>query len=302
MRVAAFAALAALLVAPSLHAQGAPALPRLMNAQSINALPQARPTAILRYGDHPSQLVELFLPAGERAPGRLPVVVMVHGGCWQSAVAGPGLLRAAAGALARKGLAVWSVGYRRVDEEGGGYPGTYADVAAAIELLLSEAEQRGLDPGNVVFFGHSAGAHLALWAASRHRLPKDSPLWSEDPLRPRGVVAFGGFGDLREDSGAIRAACRIDPAERLVNPLAADPFADTSPAALLPARVPVVMVHGVYDGVAYPRIGLAHAQAARAAGDQADVLLVPNAGHFEGLAPGQRAFEVVTAELERFTR
>lgn len=293
---------ATLLAAPSL-AQPAPGLPSVMSVQGVMALPSGRPAEVIAYGEADSQRIELFLPA-QRAEGqRLPVAVLIHGGCWQKAVAGRELLRPAATALAAKGYAVWSIGYRRVDEEGGGYPGTYQDVATAIEALRAQADEFGLDLARVAFFGHSAGGHLALWAAARHRIDKASPLAPEKPaLRPRGVVVAGGAYDLDGDAWVIRGQCSLDPAERLVNQEAATPYADTSPAAMLPIGAQVTLVHGVFDGTSFPELGLAFARAARRAGDKADILLAPVAGHFEPIAPGTRAFAQVLEALDRYTR
>jgi acetyl esterase/lipase len=292
---------AAALLAVAADAQVAVKLPSTMSVKGVQALPAAEPAETLRTGDAPSQIVELFLPR-ERGEATLPVVVMIHGGCWQKNVAGPELMRPAAGALVAKGFAVWSVGYRRADEEGGGYPGTYRDVAAAIDLLAAEAEARKLDLRRVAFYGHSAGGHLALWGAYRAKLPKESPLAAEASLKPRGVVAVGALANLKDDAWVIKGICGIDPAQSLVNPEAADPYADTSPAAMIAADVPVVMLHGVYDGIAFPELGLSFAHAVRRAGGGAEVVLAPNAGHFEVIAPGTRAFEQAAAALERFTK
>lgn len=294
---------AALLFSAPAAAQSPPALPRLMTVAGVMALPTARPAEVIAYGEAESQRIELFLPDKRTEGQALPVVVLIHGGCWQKAVAGRELVRPAATALAAKGFAVWSVGYRRVDEEGGGYPGTYLDVAKAIETLEASAGEFGLDLARVAFIGHSAGAHLAAWAAARHRIEKASPLAPEKPpLRPRGIVSMGGLLDLEGDGWVIRGVCKVDPAEALVNPQAEKPYADTSPAAMLPLGVPVTLVHGVFDGVSFPELGLAFATAARRAGDQTDVIVAPVSGHFEVIAPGSRAFEQVAEAIGRFTK
>lgn len=302
--VAAGLALTAALVAtPAAHAQLKPAdLPRLMTARSILSLPAAAPAETLRYGEADSQVVELFLPRTRVSDDPLPVVVLVHGGCWRQTVAGRELVRPAAGAFLERGFAVWSIGYRRVDEEGGGYPGTFTDVGRAIDLLRDEAGARNLDLSRVVFWGHSAGAHLALWAAARHRLPEASPLRTDNPLRPRGVVSVGGLGSLKAWEPQIRLACGAETVARLAPGDEPERFADTSPDLLLPAGVPVVMLHGVYDGVAYPAMGLAYAEAARRAGDRADVQPAPVAGHFEPIAPGTPAFAQGLAAVEALAR
>ncbi|MFN7398159.1 MAG: alpha/beta hydrolase [Sandaracinobacter sp.] len=305
---------AALLAAAPLLAQpaGGPDLPRLMNPRSVMSLPAAVPSETLTYGGAPSQKIELFLPPpnAENPEALRPVVVLIHGGCWQQKVAGMELVRPAAGAFLEKGFAVWSITYRRIDEEGGGYPGTFRDVGAAIDALRDHAEAKKLDLNRVVLWGHSAGGHLALWAAGRHKLPADSPLRTENPLRPRGVVSVGGFGSLQKWESEIRNICGADSVPKLAPSTTADGtertadqrFADTSPERLLPTGVPAVMLHGVFDYVAFPAIGLEHAQDGRKAGDRVDIQIAPIAGHFEVIAPGTAAFTQGLAAVERFAR
>lgn len=132
------------------------------------AISRPEPTLQLRYGSAPSQTIDVFLPADS---GPHPVAVLVHGGCWSAHTAGREQLHHGA-ELARRGIAVWSVGYRRADEPGGGYPGTFQDVGDAIDRLCSEAPQYNLDIARTVLVGHSAGGHLALWAAARGQLPE----------------------------------------------------------------------------------------------------------------------------------
>lgn len=299
------AAAAPLLFATPLAAQTKqPDLPRLMQPRSVSSLPAAAPSETIAYGEAPSQKVEFFKPRPNSAePDALhPVVVLVHGGCWLKSVAGMEMLRAAAGAFLDKGYAVWSVGYRRLDEEGGGYPGTYQDVAQAIDALAERAEANKLDMNRVVFFGHSAGAHLALWAAGRAKIPASSPLAAEKPLKPRGVVSVGGIGSLKNWEREIDLLCGPETVARLAPGEGDQRFADTSPDQLLPTGVPVVMLHGVFDSAAYPAVGLDYAQQARRAGDPAEIQIAPVSGHFEVIAPGTAAFAQALAAVQRFAQ
>jgi acetyl esterase/lipase len=137
----------------------------------------ARPERIA-YGKDPSQFGELWLPA---QPGKAPVVVMIHGGCWLDSY-GLDLMNGLAGDLRERGVAVWNIEYRRLGQPGGGYPGTFQDVAAAVDALRGLAARYPLDLGHMAAVGHSADGHLALWAAARRRLPAASPLRAPDPF------------------------------------------------------------------------------------------------------------------------
>ncbi len=165
----------------SLLAVAAPALPAApLDIPGFMAIPRPLPTGSIRYGAAPVQAIDLFLPARHRSPA--PVVILIHGGRWSSRTAAREQVRHLGADLAARGIATWSIGYRRADEEGGGYPGTYEDIGTAIDRLRSEAPRLGLDLSRVVLVGHSAGGHLALWAASRDRLPAHSALRMDDPF------------------------------------------------------------------------------------------------------------------------
>jgi acetyl esterase/lipase len=147
---------------------------------TYKALPRPAPTAVLSYGNMATQAVDVFRPEGV---GPFPVVVLIHGGCWRDLPgAGREQLRHLGADLARRGIATWSIGYRRADETGGGYPGTFEDVATAVDRLRDDAARYDLDLTRTILLGHSAGGHLALWAAARHRLPAESPLRRAEPF------------------------------------------------------------------------------------------------------------------------
>ena len=109
--------------------------------------------------------------------------------------------------LRRRGFAVWNIDYRGVDRPGGGYPGTFLDVAAAADALAGHARELHLDTRRVVAVGHSAGGHLALWLAGRRHLPRSSPL-TDATIRFAGVVSLGGLPDLERDAGSRTAAAQ----------------------------------------------------------------------------------------------
>jgi acetyl esterase/lipase len=261
------------------------------------ALSGPAPQASFRYGSAPSQYAELFLPPGA---GPFPVAVLVHGGCWTSKFGGITQLRNMAGALAARGIAVWNVEYRRVDEEGGGYPGTYQDLNAALDQLAVQAPRHRLDLGRAVAVGHSAGGQLVQWLAGRARIAPGSPLHQAQPLPVRAVVSLGGLADLRREAALIKASCGRDSAELAGSASAARPdvFADTNAADLMPNGSHTVLVTGELDTISPPRVAWQYAARAQAAGDSAQVVILPGASHYDEVAASSPAWPQVSAAIE----
>ena len=145
--------------------------------------------------------------------------------------------------LAARGIAAWNIEYRRVGQEGGGWPGTLEDVAAAADAVVG---LEGVDASRVATVGHSAGGHLALWLAARHRLPEGAP-GAGPRLRPLGAVSQAGVSDLVAGAraglggGACQALLGGEPDD------VPERYAVASPAALLPLGVPQLLVHGARD-------------------------------------------------------
>ena len=254
------------------------------------------PSVSISTGDGETDIVDLWLP---ETPGPHPVVVMVHGGCWQKAVADRTLMNYAAEDLRQRGLAVWNIEYRGVDEAGGGYPGTYQDVSKAVDALRDHAETYDLDLNRVAGTGHSAGGHLVTWLAARAALPEDSPLFNADPLRLNGVVNSGGLADLEVSVKVTQFDCLGSIIDDLTGPPSdtrPDVFSDTSPARLLPIPGRFVSVSGDMDRISPP--GLAHALAAKdkSAGGTGEALIVAGNNHVDLIAPGTAAWDA-QAEL-----
>jgi acetyl esterase/lipase len=225
----------------------------------------------IEYGADPSQFGELTLPEG--APRG--VVVVVHGGFWRAAY-GLDLGRPLAASLAEEGWAAWTIEYRRVGN-GGGSPQTLDDVAAAIDTLA----ELSLPVDRVVTVGHSAGGHLATWAASRGRHPR----W-KTRVEVTGVVSQAGVVDLRRaheehlGNGAVEAFLGHPPGS-------ADDPAD--PMQQLPLGVPVHCVHGVDDDVVPVSQSRSYVAAATAAGARAELTEVPG-DHFVVIDPDSDAW------------
>lgn len=247
------------------------------------------PARQIAYGDHPDQVGNLHLPAGD---GPWPVVVLIHGGFWKWGWDRT-LMTPLARDLAGRGFAAWNIEYRRVGQEGGGWPGTFEDVAAAADAV---AGLDGVDATRIVTIGHSAGGHLALWLAARHRIPAGLP--GAAPLvRPLGAVSQAGVADLARGAlddlgdGACVALLGGRPEEAPAR------YEATSPAALLPLGVPVLLVHGAADETVPPAQSRAYAQAAITAGDQVELVELAGADHFDVIETGHLAWEAVVERL-----
>jgi acetyl esterase/lipase len=283
----------ALLLAFAAHAGAAP-----MKLADYLALDGKPPFARFPYGEAPSQYAELYLPPGA---GPHPVVVLVHGGCWTVKFGGITQMRDAANALAAEGIAVWNVEYRRVDEAGGGYPGTYQDMTAALEKLADVAPAYKLDIARLAAVGHSAGGQLVQWMAGRARLPEGSPLRGAHRLEVRKVVSLGGLADLRHEADLIRKSCGRETAQLAGTPSASRPdvFSDTNAAELAPNGSSTWLVTGELDTVSPPRAAHDYARRARAAGDAAEVVILPEAGHYDEVAASSPAWPKVLGVVKR---
>jgi acetyl esterase/lipase len=239
-----------------------------------------------RYGPHPSQRADLYVPAG--GPGPHPVIVLIHGGSWQKRY-GKIFTRGLAGDLLRRGYAVWNIEYRRVGA-GGGWPETFADVAAAIDHLAALEDGR-LDLERVTLIGHSAGGHLALWAAGRANLPSR--------VRPLRVVSLAGVADLagayrRWRGGVVRELMGGSPDE------VPERYAAGDPMRLLALQIPTLIVHGVNDETVSIELSRSYAEAARAAGDEVELVEIagPAGSHRAHLDPRGAGWAAVIERLE----
>lgn len=279
-----------------------PAMNRLMTWDDLTSRPKPSPTHTIRWGQGETDVADLWLPDGE---GPFPVVLMVHGGCWQKAIADRTLMNWGAEDLRERGLAVWNIEYRGVDEDGGGYPGTFLDVAHAADALREQSGAYNLDLNRVAAFGHSAGGHLALWIAARHKLPNYSPMRMDNPLKLVGVVNSGGLADLKASRPVTQRSCLSDIYDQLVGDISstrADVLSDTSPAEMLPLKIRQVSINGHDDMIAPSELGEGYTRRAKAAGDDASVMVLLDTGHVELISPGTKAWEDEVAALKEMVR
>lgn len=302
--------------------------------------PDVQP-AVVRYGAHPAQFFEVHRPAGD---GPHPVVLLTHGGFWRLPW-GRELMRPLALDLVERGYAAVNVEYRRLGEDGGGWPGTCEDVAAALRALAGLGEgdvadradgsaggggDRGgdagsglaaaLDLGRIGLVGHSAGGHLALWAAHHA------------DVAVRIVVSQAGVVDLRaavrdrldEENGKPPAALEFlgdtrtdtsaDASTRTPTGTSTDTSSDAVPdpsvyllaspieMAPLGPGVRQLVLHGDVDTRVPQAQSLDYVQVAGRAGDDVRLVAFTGMGHFELIDPAHESWHVTLAELDRYLR
>ena len=257
----------------------------------------------IAYDSGANQYGELWLPKNSSSAA-LPVVVLIHGGCWLSEYPGPELIAFLSDELRKHGVAVWSITYRRVGMKenvmGGGYPATFMDIAHGVDHLRSISQKHNLDLNRVITSGHSSGGHLALWAAARPKLPANSVLKIANPLPIQSVVAIAGMPDLAYSAVAVAHACERDTVDKLVDTATRgkkEAFLDTSPIELLPLGVTQLMISGVYDAVIAPALAWRYQNSARAKGETIELLTLDNAGHFELISPWTPAGKIVVDRI-----
>lgn len=254
-----------------------------LSPRDIDTLPSRPPQLRTAYGDDSLQFGELRLPSG---PGPFPLAVVIHGGCWTRGFATLRNTAAVASALLDDGIATWNIEYRQMGDPGGGWPNTFLDVGAGVDYVRTLASRYPLDLNRVVVLGHSAGAHLALWAAGRPHLNAHSIVRGQNPLPVRAAVAIDGPGDLGALVGPDARIC----GKPVIAPLMGgtpgevpERYREASPKAMLPLGVRQYLVSAM---VLTASDAQAYENAARASGDSATVLSVTTGGHFGVIAPG----------------
>jgi len=269
--------------------------------------PPVAPDASAAYGDHPDQVIDFYVPRGAAGPrtgdSSVPLVVVLHGGAWRAPYDREHITPFA-GFLAQRGFAVANVEYRRGSSASGGgavagrWPDTFDDVAAALDALpgLVRGAVPQADTGRTVLTGHSAGGHLALWAAARHVLPQDAPWRNPAAAGLRGVVALAPIADFavaeKLDVCGGAALQLLGGQEEFAE---RRPYAD--PSLLLPTGVATTLVQGRADTVVPQAVAEAYADAAAKAGEMVGLTLLEEVGHFPLIDPAADACAVVAEEI-----
>jgi len=237
------------------------------------------------YGDGPSCFGQLWLP--DQA-GRHPVVALIHGGFWR-ATYGLDLMEPLAADLVGRGAAAWNIEYRRVGEQGGGWPATLADVAAAIDHLVELEDHHRLDLGPLAVVGHSAGGHLALWSGGRDRLPAGTP-GAEPRVMPSLVVGQAPAAHLREV--AARRLSNDAAAELLGGSPGDVPERYDHATPRLDGSVRALVVHGDADENVPIEVGVPPGAVG------VEQIIVGGADHFDVIDPAHESWLTVVEHLD----
>ncbi|WP_305091857.1 S9 family peptidase [Prescottella sp. R16] len=229
----------------------------------------------IEYGPESQQFGHFYAPENPVAEP-VPVVMVIHGGYW-SGKYHLNLGTAFSVELARSGVAVWNVEYRRLGA-GGRWPEMSSDIVAALDALagpVADASPVPLDLDRVRVVGHSAGGQLAIWLAGQH----------DTTVRPELFVSQAGALDM---ASAGERGRRIDYIEDLFGvPFDADPdlYRSGSPQHRLPIGVPVAVLHGTEDAQVPAKVASRYHDAAVAAGDPVRLHLIDGEDHFAFLDP-----------------
>ena len=240
------------------------------------------PDVVLRYADHPRGFAELRLPEGE---GPFPLAVIFHGGCWKTGIASQAYMAPLATRWQGQGIATLNVDYREVGD-GGGWPGSFEDWAAAARLIEQVAADHPIDRGRVTLVGHSAGALPAQWLASAQG--HDGPLGARQSLAARAAIVLDGPADVGAERAAFDALCQFS---------AVDPFIGAAPegepgryAAIAPANAAPRLAEVLFVQARLPAPPGAALDAIRAGGARVEVRENPQASHFAIITPGDPVY------------
>jgi acetyl esterase/lipase len=253
-----------------------------MSSEDILTKPQPPPDERVAYGADPNQFLEVRLPHSKPPH---PVLLNIHGGFWRSKY---DLTHAghACEALRTEGLATFNLEYRRVGNAGGGWPGTFDDIRAAYRFVRQSHSRFQLDLDRLAVMGHSAGGQLALCLAAH-----------EPSLRR--VISLAGIVDLKKAFALHLSNDAV--AEFLGGKPEAVPdhYRESDPTELSIPQARQWLIHGTEDDIAPPEFSRNYVARKKQAGESAELLEIPRAGHFDLIDPTAHAFpQVATTVLK----
>jgi acetyl esterase/lipase len=250
-------------------------------SDDILTLPPPRADARIAYGSDLNQFFDLRLPASKTTPH--PIVINIHGGYWRSRY-NLDHARHLCAALTAQGVATANLEYRRVGNEGGAWPGTFADIRAAYNFLVQNARQHNLNSQKVVVLGHSAGGQLALCLAAH------------EPAIMR-IVSLAGVVDLQRayqlhlSNDAVVEFLHGTPSE------VPDHYREADPMQLSIPQARQSLIHGSSDDIVPPEFSRDYVAAKQKRmgklKEDVNLLEIKGAGHFDAIDPRTEAWKRV---------
>ncbi len=271
---------------------------QLLSAKDIFNIRYNKAENRIFYGKDKYQFGDLRLPDSQ-VTGPIPVLIIIHGGCWLSKFANIDFMSPFAESMTKSGIATWNIEYRPVDIEGGGWPGTFNDVSNAIDLIRKLAPQYNLDLNKIVVLGHSAGGHLALWAAARNKLKISDQLYQKNPLKLLAAINLSGPASLRDFLKIEEQACGCKIIEKLLGIKDAenqDRYLQSSPDEMLPLGIKQILITGKNDEAAPASMMENYKKKASSFGDDVEIIIL-DGGHFELIAPETADFQKVKDKI-----
>ncbi len=251
-----------------------------MSAEDILSQPPPPPDQRVAYGADLNQFLEVRLPHGK---GPHPVLLNIHGGYWRAKydLAHAGHL---CEALRAAGVATFNVEYRRVGNEGGGWPGTFTDIRSAYSYVRQEYSRFHLDLKRLAVMGHSAGGQLALCLAAH-----------EDSLRR--AISLAGVVDLKKafalhlSNDAVAEFLGGKPTE------VPEHYREADPTELSITHARQWLLHGAEDDTVPPAFSRDYAEHKKKLGERVELIEVAHAGHFDPIDPRSEVFKKVKSAV-----
>jgi acetyl esterase/lipase len=247
-----------------------------MSAEDILSLAPPPCDQRVAYGADPNQFVELRLPHGN---GPHPVLLNIHGGFWRAKydLAHNGHL---CDALRLAGVATFNVEFRRVGNDGGGWPGTFADIRSAYNYVRQEYSRFHIDLRRLAVIGHSAGGQLALCLAAHESSLRQA-------ISLAGVVDLKKAFDLHLSHDAVVEFLGGKPAE------VPEHYREADPMELGIPRARQWLLHGADDDTVPPAFSRYYAEYKKKRGERVELVETAHAGHFDLIDPRSEAFKKV---------
>jgi len=249
--------------------------------EEILSLPPPPADLRIPYGAEKNQFIDFRFPVCNTA---LALVVMIHGGFWRQRydLTHAGHLCAA---VTASGLTTANIEYRRIGEPGGGWPGIFDDIQAALQRAQSYHGNN--KPALVV--GHSAGGHLGLWLATR-----DQDLAAVIALAP--VSCLRTAWHQRLGDGAVADLLGGSPDDVPDRYLFACPSQQST-------RVPRVLIHGTGDDIVPMNLSREYLTACTAESDTVGsdivrLIELPAADHYDLIDPRSASWKTVLTEIK----